>query len=118
MKPAKDSAVPVRAQLSRGDLPRWYMSDRQGGQVFSGFPKSARADLKEAKRVLRTKRIRLTRSIILDGEHAEEGSTRFVEQELAKDLIAQGSAVQVNLFARFFPRIWFVASRAQKKERN
>jgi hypothetical protein len=65
------------------------------------------------------KRIRLTRSIILDGGHAEEGSIHDLAQPLADHLIAQGSAVQVNFFLQFFSRIWFfVDRRTGRKERN
>jgi hypothetical protein len=39
------------------------------------------------------KRIRLTRSIILDGEHADEGSIHDVAKPLAHRLIGEGSAV-------------------------
>jgi hypothetical protein len=40
-----------------------------------------------------TKRVRLTRSIILNREHAEEGSIHDVPRALAFDLIGAGSAV-------------------------
>jgi hypothetical protein len=66
--------------------------------------------------VLRTKRIRLTRSIFLNGEHAEAGSVHDMSRALADDLIAQGSAVQVNFVSRFFSRIWFFVSRRTKRE--
>lgn len=65
------------------------------------------------------KRLRITRSILLGGEHAEKGSIRDVESPLADDLIAQGSAVRLNFVSRFFARIRsFVDSRTEKKERN
>src|SRR5882672_2380372 len=95
---AEDSAVPVRARLPRGDL-------RAGTRQKAGAARPS-ADLKGAKRVLR--RIRLTRSIMLRGEHAEEGSIRYVDEELAHDLVLQGSAVQLNLFSSLFARIWFL----------
>jgi hypothetical protein len=41
-----------------------------------------------------TKKIRLTRHIILDGEHAEEGSVFNVARPLAQRLIGEGSAVE------------------------
>jgi hypothetical protein len=40
-----------------------------------------------------TKRIRLTRSIILGGDHADEGSIHEVARPLAHRLIGEGSAV-------------------------
>ena len=40
-----------------------------------------------------TKKIRLTRSIILAGEHAEEGSIHEVGKPLANRIIGEGSAV-------------------------
>jgi hypothetical protein len=42
-------------------------------------------------------RIRLTRSIFLDGEHAEEGSIHEIAKPLARDLILQGSAVPLRI---------------------
>ena len=66
----------------------------------------------------RTKRIRLTRSIFLDGLHAEEGSIQNLAQPLADDLIAQGSAVQLNFFRRFFSRIFSSTVRTKREERN
>lgn len=39
------------------------------------------------------KRIRLTRSIVLGGEHADEGSVHDVARPLAHRLIGEGSAV-------------------------
>ena len=43
-----------------------------------------------------TRRIRLTRSVFLDGEHAEKGSVHEVAKAIALDLIAQSSAVPVR----------------------
>jgi hypothetical protein len=40
-----------------------------------------------------TKRVRLTRAIILGGEHREEGSIHEVTRALAHRLIGEGSAV-------------------------
>jgi len=40
-----------------------------------------------------TRRIQLTRSIILGGEHAEEGEVHEVHASLAHHLIGEGSAV-------------------------
>ena len=40
-----------------------------------------------------TKRIRITRDILLGGEHAEAGSIHEVEKPLAQRLIGEGSAV-------------------------
>jgi len=56
--------------------------------------------------MLRRKRIRLLRSIFLNGNHAEKGSTWDLEQGLADDLVRQGSAVPLNCFSRFFARIY------------
>jgi hypothetical protein len=41
-----------------------------------------------------TRRVRLTRSIILAGHHAEEGSVHDVSHHLALHLIGDGSAVR------------------------
>jgi hypothetical protein len=43
-----------------------------------------------------TKRIRLTRAILLGGKHAEEGSVHELAKSLALDLIAEGSAVRLR----------------------
>jgi hypothetical protein len=51
--------------------------------------------------------IRLTRSILLDGHHAGEGSIHYVAQPLADDLIAQGSAVRLNFLSTFVRGFWF-----------
>ena len=40
-----------------------------------------------------TKRIRLTRSIVIAGEHAEEGEVHEVSRHLAQILVGEGSAV-------------------------
>jgi hypothetical protein len=48
------------------------------------------------------RKIRITRPIFLNGEHADEGSVHDVEQGLAEDLVRQGSAVELNVFSRFF----------------
>lgn len=66
----------------------------------------------------RTKRIRLTRSLFLDGRHVEEGSIQDLAHPLADDLIAQGSAVRLNVFSRFLARIWGLVDRRTKKERE
>lgn len=47
--------------------------------------------IQEDRRGMR--RLVLTRSIVLGGEHAEEGSTHDVPRALAHRLIAEGSAV-------------------------
>jgi hypothetical protein len=52
---------------------------------------------------INTKRIRLTRSIFLGGEHAEEGSVHEVAKPLADDLILQGSAVPLR-------RVWLAVA--------
>jgi hypothetical protein len=75
--------------------------------------------LKGGQRVLSTKRIRLTRSIFLDGLHGKEGSIHDVAKSLAVDLVAQGPAVQLNVVSRFFSHIrFFVDSRTKRKESN
>jgi hypothetical protein len=66
--------------------------------------------------MVKTKWLRLTRSVFLDGRHAEEGSIQDVAQPLADDLIGQGSAVQMNFVFRFFARIWFFAGSRTKRE--
>src|ERR1700686_3403222 len=48
-----------------------------------------------------TKRIRLTRAILIGGSHAEEGSIHDLAQSHVDDLIAQGSAVRLTFFSRF-----------------
>jgi len=40
-----------------------------------------------------TKRIRLTRSIVLGGEHADEGEVHEVARALAQNLVGEGSAI-------------------------
>jgi hypothetical protein len=49
--------------------------------------------------------VRLTRSIVLGGEHAEKGGIRELAKPQAEELIAQGSAVPLNFFPRFVARI-------------
>ncbi|MCU1316969.1 MAG: hypothetical protein JWN63_2291 [Candidatus Acidoferrum typicum] len=56
-------------------------------------------------------RVRLTRSIFLGGEHAEEGSIHDLPRRLADDLIAQGSAERLNFFSRFLQGLWFFRGR-------
>jgi hypothetical protein len=53
--------------------------------------KNERPENQEDRRGMR--RLVLTRSIVLGGEHAEEGSTHDVPRALAHRLIAEGSAV-------------------------
>lgn len=60
----------------------------------------------------RLQRIRLLRSIFLGGEHAEAGSVHDVPNDLADDLIAQYSAVRLNIFAR----LWFRLAGGNKKQ--
>ena len=57
--------------------------------------------------MLRTKWIRLTRSVFLGGRDGEKGSIQRVDQKLADDLVAQDSAVRLNPLSLFFVRIWF-----------
>jgi hypothetical protein len=62
------------------------------------------------------KRVRLTRDILLDGRHVEEGSIHYLPQPLADHLIAQDSAVHLNLFSRCLQELRFffdVRRRAQ-----
>lgn len=69
--------------------------------------------------VLGAKRVRLTRSIVIDGEHVEKGKVLDLARGLADDLVMQDSAVQLRIFPRLFSRIrLFIASRVQKRERN
>ncbi len=80
---------------------------------------SSSQSLAVGQRALRRKRIRLTRSVFLDGGHAEAGSIQDVAESLADDLIAQCSAVPVISFSRFFAWIWsFVDSRSKRTVRN
>jgi hypothetical protein len=66
--------------------------------------------------MLRTKWIRLTRSIFLGGRDGEKGSIQRVDQTLADDLIAQGSAVRLNPLSLFFARIrLFITGRTHDK---
>ena len=67
------------------------------------------------QRPRRTTQVRLTRSIFIDGRHAEKGSTLHLAQPLADDLIAQASAVRLNAVSRFFAwiRLFFVDSDAE-----
>jgi hypothetical protein len=71
----------------------------------------------EAMHRRQTKRIRLTKSILVDGVHAAAGSVQDLAQPLADDLIAQNSAVQLNAFSRFLTRIRLFLSRT-KTERS
>jgi hypothetical protein len=64
------------------------------------------------------KKIRLTRSIFVDGEPLEKGSVRYLAQPLADDLVSQGSAVHLNFFGRFFSRILFLFRRSDEKKRG
>jgi hypothetical protein len=69
--------------------------------------------------VLRVKRVRLTRSVMIDGRHVEKGTVLDLAKSLAEDLVMQDSAVQLTIFPRLFSRIrLFIASRVQKRERN
>jgi hypothetical protein len=68
--------------------------------------------------MLRTKRVRFTRSVFVDGVDVEEGSVRDLAQPLADDLIAQESAVQVNFVSRFFARIWSVRRQPNGEKRS
>jgi hypothetical protein len=65
------------------------------------------------------KRVRLTRSLFLEGDHAEKGSIHDLSKPLADDLIRQGSALPLNFFPRFFARIrFFIDSQIKRKERT
>ncbi len=65
----------------------------------------------------RTKRVRLTLSLFIGGEHVEKGSVLDLDQELANHLVAQRSAVQLNFFSRFFSRIRsFAKGRSKGRE--
>ena len=47
--------------------------------------------------VSNTRRVRLTRSVLLfGGQHCEKGSVQEVEKSLAHDLIGEGSAVPLR----------------------
>ena len=67
------------------------------GQKEGGFVKS--------QMQIFTKRIRLTRSIFLGGEHAEKGSVHTIAKPLADDLIRDGSAVPLR-------KVWLVVVAA------
>jgi len=60
------------------------------------------------------KRIRLTRSLLLDGRHAEEGSIHYLAQPLADHLIALGSAVHLNLFSRCLQGFYFFLRKGRR----
>ena len=62
------------------------------------------------------KRVRLTRSIFIDGEHFEKGSVRYLARPLADDLIVLGSAVRLNYFSLLFSRILAFCRRPNSKE--
>ena len=69
--------------------------------------------------MLRTKRVRLTRSLFLDGHHVEEGSIRDLALPVADELVAQRSAVRLNPLSSFFAGIRsFLASRSKREERT
>ena len=81
--------------------------------------KKVQTGVKKTPRLLRTKWIRLTRSISLDGRDGEKGSIHLVDQTLADDLVAWDSAVRLNPLSLFFSRIWFfITSRTGTRERN
>lgn len=66
--------------------------------------------------MLRLKRVRLTRSLLIRGEHVEKGSVLDLDQELANHLILQRAAVPLNLFQRFFFSIRPFKGRSERKE--
>jgi hypothetical protein len=70
----------------------WTQLVRSARQAAGFRPRIA----KSQKRVKTKRRIRITRSILLRGEHAEKGEIREVEKSLAADLIACGSAVPIR----------------------
>lgn len=63
-------------------------------------------------------RVRLTRSLFIQGQHVAEGSVIVVSRALADDLIFADSAVQLKFLPRVFSRIrLLIASWIQKRER-
>ena len=72
--------------------------------------------MSEAKTAIEPlKRVRLTRSLLLHERHAEAGSIQDLAQPLADDLIAQGSAVQLNVVSRFLHGFSSTAEPKEKK---
>lgn len=55
--------------------------------------------------MLGTKKVRLLRSVRLNGEHAEQGSVHDLPLEEADWLIAQGSAEPLGVVARLLDRM-------------
>ncbi|MGB2679153.1 MAG: hypothetical protein WAN12_18880 [Candidatus Acidiferrum sp.] len=64
----------------------------RSARKVAGFPPQI---VKSQKRT-NTKRIRITRSILLGGEHVEKGSVHEVAKSIADDLIATGSALPLR----------------------
>ncbi len=62
------------------------------------------------------KPVRLTRDILLDGRHVEEGSIHYLPQPLADHLIAQDSAVHLNLFSRCLQGLRFFLRRSKARQ--
>jgi hypothetical protein len=58
----------------------------------AGFP----PQIVESQKRASMKRIRITRSILLGGEHVEKGSIRELAKPIADDLVAGGSAVPLR----------------------
>ena len=63
-----------------------------------------------------TKRIRLTRDILLGGRHAEKGSICELERGLADDLIGRDCAVHLNLFSRCLLAFRFFLRMSRRTE--
>ena len=55
-----------------------------------------RPEIVKPQKCIGTKRIRMTRSILLGGQHVEKDSVQEVAKPLADDLIASGSAVSLR----------------------
>jgi len=65
--------------------------------------------------MLKTKQVKLTRSICLAGRHAEKGSIHDLAQSLADDLIGQESAVLQNIFC-FLARLRFFVNNRRRAD--
>jgi hypothetical protein len=120
----KQAKAPYQQQLSRtvarrpDDTLTWQIAGE--AKYSAAWPRRIvkRSWMKEMQRH-RTKRIRITKSILIDVRPTEKGSIEDLAQSVADDLIAQSCAVQVNVFYRLCTQIWFfIYSRAKRKERN
>lgn len=66
----------------------------------------------------KTKRIKFKLSVLVAGRHVGKGSILDLPQPIADDLIGAGTAVELNIFSRFFARVRFFLESRTKTERS